>query len=159
MGEYAGVNNTGNNVNAFGSNASAIANTYNNVNLFGESATATANGQTVLSKDGTIMARINTTDLTDSREYDLPDEDGVLATREWTQNAVITVELIDSLEVDFYATDDLKINSTSVIVGSGTITIEVNDSAYTLETLIDQGDKITVSTTTASVVNLIGKYE
>jgi hypothetical protein len=79
MGEFAGVNNTGNNVNAFGSNASAIANTFNNVNLFGESATATANGQTVLSKDGTIMARINTTDLTDNREYDLPDEDGVLA--------------------------------------------------------------------------------
>jgi hypothetical protein len=90
---------------------------------------------------------------------DVVNETETIATREWTQNAIITVELIDSLEVDFYATDDLKINSTSVIVGSGTITIEVNDSAYTLETLIDQGDKITVSTTTASVVNLIGKYE
>jgi len=75
------------------------------------------------------------------------------------QNAIITVELIDSLEVDFYATDDLKINSFTLIVGSGTITIEVNDSSYTLGTVINQGDKITVSTTTASVVNLIGKYE
>jgi hypothetical protein len=74
-------------------------------------------------------------------------------------NSRITVELIDSLEVDFYATDDLKINSFTLIVGSGTITIEVNDSSYTLGTVINQGDKITVSTTTASVVNLIGKYE
>jgi len=74
-------------------------------------------------------------------------------------NATITVELIDDLSVDFYATDDLKINDLNVIVGSGTITIEVNDSAYTLENLISQGDKITVNATTESVVNLEVRYE
>jgi len=75
------------------------------------------------------------------------------------KQATFTVELIDELTVDIYAPFDLKINDFEVIVGSGTITIEVNDSAYTLETLIDQGDKITVTTTTASVVNLEVSYE
>jgi hypothetical protein len=73
--------------------------------------------------------------------------------------ATFTVELIDDLSVDIYAPFDLKINVSNVIVGIGTITIEVNDSAYTLGNLIDQGDKITVSTTTASVVNLEVRYE
>jgi len=75
------------------------------------------------------------------------------------KQATFTVELIDDLTVDIYAPFDLKIIDFEVIVGSGTITIEVNDSAYTLETLINQGDKITVTTTTASVVNLEVSYE
>jgi hypothetical protein len=75
------------------------------------------------------------------------------------KQATFTVELIDDLTTDIYAPFDLKINDFEVIVGSGTITIEVNDSAYTLETLINQGDKITVTTTTASVVNLEVSYE
>ena len=74
-------------------------------------------------------------------------------------DATFTVELIDLLTVDFYAPADLKINSTTVISGSGTITIQVNDAAYTLGDVIQQGDKITVSTTTASVVNLNSRYE
>jgi hypothetical protein len=75
------------------------------------------------------------------------------------KQATFTVELIDDITVDFYAPFDLKINTFNVITGSGTITIQVNDLAYTLETLIDQGDKITVTTTTASVVNLEVSYE
>ena len=70
--------NSGNNVNAIGRNA-GDGNVYDNINLFGDNATADENGQTVLSKDGTIMARISTTELTDSRKYTLQDGDGTLA--------------------------------------------------------------------------------
>jgi hypothetical protein len=95
LGSASAQNNTGDNVNAFGGNGAAggnsgnnvnaignsagISNTFNNVNLFGENATADEDGQTVLSKDGTIMARISTTELTASRKYTLQDGDGTLA--------------------------------------------------------------------------------
>jgi hypothetical protein len=85
IGLETGIDNTGDNVNAFGYGA-GFENAFNNVNLFGENAQADENGQTVLSKDGTIMARISTTGLTDTRKYVLPDENGKLATREWVLN-------------------------------------------------------------------------
>ena len=78
FGEGAGANNTGDNVNAFG-NGAGIDNTFNNVNLFGIGANATADGQTVLAKNKNTMARINTSGLTDSREYDLQDKSGTIA--------------------------------------------------------------------------------
>ena len=78
LGNTAGNNNTGVKVNAFGASA-GNGNTFNNVNLLGENANADEDGQTVLSKDGTIMARISTTDLTDTRKYTLQDGDGTLA--------------------------------------------------------------------------------
>jgi hypothetical protein len=83
LGNSAALSNTGNDVNAFGFEAGVNnlgnGNTFNNVNLFGQSATADEDGQTVLSKDGSIMARISTTDLTATRKYNLPDADGTLA--------------------------------------------------------------------------------
>jgi hypothetical protein len=78
LGFQAGLTNEGTSVNAFGVN-SGLGNTFNNVNLFGENATADENGQTVLSKDGTIMARISTAELTASRKYTIQDADGTLA--------------------------------------------------------------------------------
>jgi hypothetical protein len=78
FGNIAAGFNTGSNVNAFGDNA-GNGNTFNNVNLFGTSATADENGQTVLSKNGIIMARISTTELTATRKYNLPDANGTLA--------------------------------------------------------------------------------
>jgi hypothetical protein len=78
FGNTAGQDNTGDNVNAFGENA-GDGNTFSNVNLFGEGAQADEDGQTVLSKDGAIMARISTADLTETRKYTLPDADGTLA--------------------------------------------------------------------------------
>jgi hypothetical protein len=78
MGLDAARSNSGEQVNAIGE-AAALNNTFNNVNLFGQSATADEDGQTVLSKDGTIMARISTTDLTATRKYNLQDGDGTLA--------------------------------------------------------------------------------
>jgi hypothetical protein len=94
LGKGAGVDNTGNSVNALGQETAfenigndvnalgfraGVNNAFNNVNLFGETAQADENGQTVLSKDGTIMARISTTDLTATRKYNLPDDSGTLA--------------------------------------------------------------------------------
>ena len=78
FGFFAGGFNTGNNVNALGYDA-GFTNAFNNVNLFGQYAAADEDGQTVLSKDGAIMARISTTDLTDTRKYTLQDADGTLA--------------------------------------------------------------------------------
>jgi len=78
FGTSSASNNSGLNINAIGQSA-GVNNTFNNVNLLGENATADENGQTVLSKDGTIMARISTTDLTESRKYNLPDDDGTIA--------------------------------------------------------------------------------
>ena len=78
LGEISANGNTGNSVNALGS-AAGQSNSFDNVNLFGENASADENGQTVLSKDGTIMARISTTDLTATRKYTLQDGDGTLA--------------------------------------------------------------------------------
>ena len=76
-----------------------------------------------------------------------------------TKKATITVELINQLTTNFYAPNALRINSTALISGSGTITLKVNDVAYTLGNLITQGQKITVETTSSSVYNLISTYE
>jgi hypothetical protein len=78
FGNVAAGFNTGSDVNALGDNA-GYENTFNNVNLLGNAATADEDGQTVLSKDGTIMARISTTDLTATRKYNLPDSSGTIA--------------------------------------------------------------------------------
>ena len=84
LGTFSMFLNEGNNVNAFGYSSGRygdpiMPNIFNNVNLFGEFANADEDGQTVLSKDGTIMARISTTDLTETRKYNLPDADGTIA--------------------------------------------------------------------------------
>ena len=76
-----------------------------------------------------------------------------------TKKATITVELISQLTTNFYAPNALRINSTALISGSGTLTLKVNDVAYTLTDLIPQGAKITAETTSASVYNLISIYE
>jgi len=76
-----------------------------------------------------------------------------------TFKATFTIDLIDLQEVDFYASRDLKINTITNLVASPTITLKVNDSTYTLEDLISQGDKVTVESDIASVINLNAIYE
>ena len=78
LGANAATGNLADYVNAFGSGAGSD-NTFNHVQLLGKDALADEDGQTVLSKDGTIMARISTTDLTATRKYTLQDGDGTLA--------------------------------------------------------------------------------
>jgi hypothetical protein len=82
-----------------------------------------------------------------------------LAVANENKKATITVELINQLTTDFYAPNALIINSTALISGSGTLTLKVNDIAYTLGNLIPQGAKITAETTSQSVYNLISVYE
>lgn len=67
----------------------------------------------------------------------------------------ITVELIDALTVDFYASSSFSIQSITDIVNAPTTTILLNDAAYTLTDPIVSGDKITVTVDTAAVVNLL----
>lgn len=104
LGDNAGYENTANHVNAMGY-AAGLNNTFNNVNLFGASATADENGQTVLSKDGSIMARISTTDLTATRKYTLPDADGTLA----LTTDIPTLQ--DVTDEGNTTTNDVKVNS------------------------------------------------
>ena len=82
-----------------------------------------------------------------------------LAVANENKKATITVELISQLTTNFYAPNALRINSTALISGSGTLTLKVNDVAYTLGNLIPQGAKITAETTSQSVYNLISVYE
>ncbi len=67
---------------------------------------------------------------------------------------IYTVELIDSLTVDFYAPYDLKINTTTNIKNAPVITIQDDGAAYTLTNTILIGSKITVTASIAGVVNL-----
>lgn len=72
-----------------------------------------------------------------------------------TSSATWTVDLIDAQTIDVYSPQDLYINSKTAIVTTGsTLSIQVNDSDYTLSNLITQGDKITFSANTGSVHNL-----
>ena len=82
-----------------------------------------------------------------------------LAVANETKKATITVELISQLTTNFYAPSALRINDTELISGSGTLSLKVNDVAYTLTDLIPQGAKITTETTSSSVYNLISIYE
>ena len=82
-----------------------------------------------------------------------------LAVANENKKATITVELISQLTTNFYAPNALRINSTTLISGSGTLTLKVNDVAYTLGNLIPQGAKITAETSSSSVYNLISIYE
>lgn len=97
------------------------------------------------------------------RSYNLPDKDGTVAMIEevnsLNKSFVFTIELIDYLTVDFYAPDELKINSIQQIVNLPSIDILVNDTSYTLGNVIGRGDKITIVSDIVGVVNLKGNYE
>jgi hypothetical protein len=55
---------------------------------------------------------------------------------------------------DFYAPFNLQIDSVTNLVNSPTTLISVNNSPYTLGNSITAGNSITVSVSTASVINL-----
>ena len=65
-----------------------------------------------------------------------------------------TIELIAALTVDFYAPYQMVITSVSNVLNAPTITIQDDNVAYTLGATIAIGSKITVTASTASVINL-----
>ena len=67
---------------------------------------------------------------------------------------VWTIDLMATLTIDVYAPHDLKIDSVSNVKNSPSTTLLKNGSAYTLGTSITTGDKITITVSTAAVVNL-----
>ena len=118
LGDNSANGNLANNVNAFGS-GTALDNTFTHINLFGENATADENGQTVLSKDGSIMARISTTELTESRKYTLQDADGTIAFLSDITGATPTLQEVT----------DAGATTTNPIIIDGTDTYSVIDTA------------------------------
>ena len=67
---------------------------------------------------------------------------------------VWTVELIDAQSVDFYAPYNLIISSSSNVLNSPTIQIKDDNVTYQFGNNISAGSKITVNSSTASVINL-----
>jgi len=65
-----------------------------------------------------------------------------------------TVDLMDNSSVEFYAVQDVKINSITNIVGAPSITIADDGVPYTLTNTILSGSKITVTSNIQSVVKL-----
>lgn len=65
-----------------------------------------------------------------------------------------TVELVDAQTVDVYAPYALAINSIENVLNSPSISIQDDGAAYTLGNTIAIGSKISVSASTASVINL-----
>lgn len=120
FGNLAAFSNQADNVNAFG-NEAGNGNVYKNVNLFGENAQADEDGQTVLSKDGAIMARISTIDLTDTRKYNLPDADGTIA---------LTSDL-SSFVPYTGAVSSLNMGDNDIILGPGSTTRNITVNTLT----------------------------
>lgn len=65
-----------------------------------------------------------------------------------------TIELVDALTVDFYAPYQMVITSVSNVLNAPTITLKDDGATYTLGNTIAIGSRITVTASTASVVNL-----
>lgn len=66
----------------------------------------------------------------------------------------ITVELIDALTVDFYATYDMSIDSVTDILNAPATTLLDDGVAYTLGVTILSGSRITVTVDLAAVIVL-----
>lgn len=67
---------------------------------------------------------------------------------------VWTVDLMATLTIDLYAPHAMQIDTVSNVKNAPSTTLLKNGSAYTLGTLIALGDQITVTVSTAAVVNL-----
>jgi hypothetical protein len=70
-------------------------------------------------------------------------------------DSIWTVDLMDLQTIDLYAPYDLIISSVENVKNAPTTTLEDDDVAYVLGQTILKGSKITVTVSTASVVNLI----
>jgi hypothetical protein len=71
-----------------------------------------------------------------------------------TTEIIYTIEVIDYLSVSFYAPFDMKINSITNLVNAPFVSIEDDGMIYSLLNTISGGSKVTVTVSTASVINL-----
>ena len=140
LGSLAGYSNTGNNVNALGEEA-GLSNAFNHVNLFGQYASADEAGQTVLSKDGAIMARISTTDLTETHKYNLPDADGTLA----LTSDITTPTLQQVTDVGNVSSNDIQVTLGSSSSFLRSDSLKVDDG--TTNNIVVLGNKIVFTKT------------
>jgi len=102
-------------------------------------------------QNGYEIDELHDVKITNLQKGDSLEYDGSL----WVNSGIIyTVELIDALTVDFYAPYDLKINTVTTVLNSPTTTILDDGAAYTLTNTIIKGSKITVTVSTAAVINL-----
>lgn len=69
--------------------------------------------------------------------------------------AVWTIDCMTALSVDVYAPYALIIWSKENVKNSPTVTIQQNGTTYTLGSAVAEGDKLTITASTASVFNLI----
>lgn len=77
------------------------------------------------------------------------------STQLWINSGLqYTIELVDALTVDFYAPYNMVITSVSNVLNAPTITLKDDGATYTLGNTIAIGSRITVTASTASVVNL-----
>ena len=75
------------------------------------------------------------------------------ATTAFITNTEWTLDFMDALTLDIYSPNNLSIDSIINLVNTPTITITVNNLPYILTTLINSGDKISVTSDINSVVN------
>jgi hypothetical protein len=102
-------------------------------------------------QNGYEIDELHDVKITNLQKGDSLEYDGSL----WVNSGIVyTIELIDTLTVDFYAPYDLKINTISTVLNSPTTTILDDGAAYTLTNTIIKGSKITVTVSTAAVINL-----
>ena len=97
---------------------------------------------TGLEVDGTISAG------------DLNATGAVTASNLYVENELWTIDLIDYQTVDFYAPYYLTIDSYDTVVSVSAVTFLDDGASYTTGSLIAEGSKITVTSTSATVINL-----
>jgi hypothetical protein len=73
----------------------------------------------------------------------------------WVGSGIIfTIDLMDAQTVDFYAPYDLKINTLTYVKNSPIATVLNEGVTYSLSSVINSGNKISVITNTPSIINL-----
>jgi len=158
LGSNAATGNLANYVNAFGSGAGSD-NAFNHVQLLGQNAQADENGQTVLSKDGTIMARISTTDLTASRKYTLQDADGTIAfLSDITGGGVPYTGATEDLNLGEFGllTGNIEFDNTPTNIPTTAGSMVWNDTDGTVD-LILKGGNVTLQIGQENVLRVVNK--
>jgi|10_taG_2_1085330.scaffolds.fasta_scaffold38793_2 hypothetical protein len=66
----------------------------------------------------------------------------------------IIVELMDDLTINFYAPNNMSIDTIDNILNAPTTTVTAGGQAYTLGNTMAQGSEVSITVNTASVIRL-----